>query len=253
MLLPSMLPLKRLLLTFAVIAGLAVTTSSLRAQNGGPQVVGAPVILATDLSRLNFVPSGVESPWGNHDPAYTNNMRSQHYASNVGPNGNVVGNTGLGAFWWTAASGLVEIPETIGASARTDQGGFAIDVNGRGQVAGTYYPKAHNYPGVPEGDIIDQGFGLYWHSRAFLWSQTQGFIDLGVLPGAAGVVTPGGNVYNLSSAATGINEYGQVTGWVMSALPTSPFAVIRAFLLTATGPNGPTGPGDIGEAIRSLG
>ena len=177
------------------------------------------------------MPTGTPSPWGNHDPAYIANQRSGHYATAVGPNGNVAGNTGLGAFWWTEATGLVEIRETFGACMRCDQGGFATDVNGRGQVVGSYYPKG------PNGDIQDQGLGMYWHSRAYIWSQANGFVDLGV----TGVPTPGGNIYNLSSAATAVNEMGQVVGWMMFATPNSPYAVVRGFLWTPHVANGTTG------------
>lgn len=196
----------------------------------GPQLIGSAIVLQTDLS-VPYVPTGTPSPWGNHDPAYIANQRSGHYATAVGPNGNVVGNTGLGAFWWTEATGLVEIFETFGACMRCDQGGFATDVNGKGQVVGSYYPKGAN------GDIQDQGFGLYWHSRAYIWSQANGFVDLGV----TGVPTPGGNIYNLSSAATAVNEMGQVVGWMMFPTPNSPFAVVRGFLWTPHVANGTTG------------
>ena len=226
---PTSVPRSRAIapVTFAV---LLVLVSGLRAEAQGPQLIGNAIVLQTDLSEP-YVPTGTPSPWGNHDPAYIANQRSGHYATAVGPNGNVAGNTGLGAFWWTEATGLVEIRETFGACMRCDQGGFATDVNGRGQVVGSYYPKG------PNGDIQDQGLGMYWHSRAYIWSQANGFVDLGV----TGVPTPGGNIYNLSSAATAVNEMGQVVGWMMFATPNSPYAVVRGFLWTPHVANGTTG------------
>ncbi len=211
----------------ALLLVLPSLVSGLRAAPQGPQLLGSAIVLQTDLS-VPYVPT---NPNPRHTPEYIANLRSGHYASAVGPNGNVAGNTGLGAFWWTQETGLVEIFETFGACMRCDQGGFATDVNGRGQVVGSYYPKG------PNGDIQDQGFGLYWHSRAYIWSQADGFVDLGV----SGVPTPGGNIYNLSSAATAVNEMGQVVGWMMFPTPNSPFAVVRGFLWTPHVPNGTTG------------
>jgi len=108
-------------------------------------------------------------------------LRSGHYASAVGPNGNVAGNTGLGAFWWTKATGLVEIPETFG-TFQLNQGGFAKGVNGKGQVVGAYYPHAPNGGGSRPGDVIGEGVwgGDTWNERAYLWSQADGFVVIQV-------------------------------------------------------------------------
>lgn len=79
------------------------------------------------------------------------------------------------AFYWSQQDGMIDI-------ARGFEGeSVAISINDLGQVAGTLFPADDDS-----------------HSRAFVWSKTGGWIDLG---------DP-----SVSTSAAGINDHGQVVG-----------------------------------------
>jgi len=141
-------------------------------------------------------------------------------ADRVLSNGDVVGQSCLASgasrvFYWTSKGGVMTDIGTLGGNS-TDLipgvsgtcGCYQFDVNDSGQVAGESQTPS-------------------LRSHAFMWSQSGGMTDLGVLPG------------DDISAATGINSIGQVVGYSIS-LTTSQ---TEAFSWTAPGPMVPLAPG----------
>ena len=141
---------------------------------------------------------------------------SESFGSAVNDQQQVVGYSFLAgdkqrvAFIWTAADGLTVVP-SIGSGDS-----FAADINNSGQVVG--------------GWCCNPGY------RAFLWTQTTGFQDLGTLPG---------NVTGLTASA--INEAGHVLGNVSFADGTS-----QSFLWTVETGMQPYGPAPSPEPYEAV-
>lgn len=154
-------------------------------------------------------------------------------ATTVGPNGNVAGyafylpDGHIHAFWWTEATGMIDI-----GPAGTDS--WAKGVNGHGQVVGNFTP-------LLDGAQIVKYFSGERVQHAFLWSQTDGFVDLGTIPNP-GFLTEPNNIWEayIDSYAYGINEKGQIVGY-SSTYGLSRCGVNRAFVWNPTTPNGNTG------------
>ncbi|MEA5112560.1 MAG: hypothetical protein VB050_00885 [Geobacteraceae bacterium] len=123
-------------------------------------------------------------------------------ANGINNLGQVVGESagGFGSFFWSAATGAVNL-KTFGPSRRI----YAYDINSSGQIVGYGSPA----PGT--GD------------RAVLWdSYTGSPIDLNSL--FPDLIASGW----ILSEATGINDQGQITGWMRQTSGSA----LHAFVLT---------------------
>jgi probable HAF family extracellular repeat protein len=142
------------------------------------------------------------------------------FATAIGKMGYITGASspsggGQHAMLWTRTTGMRDLG-TLGLGA------IGLAVNGKGEVAGVYYPNETAPP------------------RAFFWSEKTGMVDIGVFPGGT------------TSTAKGINDAGTVVGW-----STNGQNALRAFVWTLAG--GMKDPGDLGgpgtgaTAINNLG
>lgn len=125
-------------------------------------------------------------------------------ANGINNSGQVVGESagGFGAFFWSQAAGAINL-KTFGSGRRI----YAYDINSSGQIVG------YGSPAPGSGD------------RAVLWnSYGSAPIDLNTLYTDA--ISNGW----ILSEATGINDNGQITGWMRQANGSG----LHAFVLTPT-------------------
>ena len=106
-------------------------------------------------------------------------------AQAISNNGQVVGESNAHAFYWTQATGMMDLGTLGGRSS-------ALGVNDGGQVFGLYYTATG-------------------YTRVFSWNQTSGMIDLGTLGGS-------------STTANGMNASGQIVGYSNTAGNTASHA-----------------------------
>jgi probable HAF family extracellular repeat protein len=173
--------------------GGANTLSSARRVNDTGQVVG--YYMGTDGRQHAFIWSEAT---GMSDLGVQGNGSLANGINNLGQ---VVGesNGGFSSFFWSEATGAINL-DTFGSNRRI----YAYDINSSGQIVG------YGSPAPGSGD------------RAVLWDNYLGeAVDLNTISPVSGWIL---------REATGINEKGEITGWMQST--TS--AELHAFVLTPT-------------------
>jgi probable HAF family extracellular repeat protein len=159
------------------------TMSSARRINDAGKVVG--YYMGTDSKQHAFIWSQAT---GMQDLGVLGNGSM---ANGINNNGQVVGesNGGFGSFFWSESTGSINL-KTFGANRRI----YAYDINSSGQIVG------YGSPAPGSGD------------RAVLWNNYDSApVDLNTLyPDAMA------NGWILSEA-TGINDKGEITGWMRQA------------------------------------
>lgn len=174
--------------------GGANTLSSARRINDAGQIVG--YYIGTDGKQHAFIWS---SAGGMKDLSV---QASGSLANGINNIGQVVGESGGGfsSFYWSETTGSVNL-KTFGAGRRI----YAYDINSEGQIVG------YGSPAPGSGD------------RAVLWnSYDSAPIDLNTIYTDA--IANGW----ILSEATGINDKGQITGWMRQANGSG----LHAFVLT---------------------
>jgi probable HAF family extracellular repeat protein len=167
------------------------TLSSARRINDSGQLVG--YYMGTDGRQHAFIWS---SESGMKDLGV---LANGSLANGINDKGEVVGESGGGfsSFYWSDATGAVYL-DTFGSNRRI----YAYDINDAGQIVG------YGSPAPGSGD------------RAVLWdSYLSDAVDLNTICQVDGWIL---------REATGINDKGQITGWMQST--TS--AELHAFVLT---------------------
>ncbi len=168
--------------------------SSARRMNDSGQAVG--YYIGSDSKQHAFIWSQAT---GMQDLGVVANGSKANGINNLGQ---VVGESagGFGSFYWSTATGSVNL-QTFGPSRRI----YAYDINSKGQIVGYGSPA----PGT--GD------------RAVLWDNyTSAPIDLNSL--FPDLIASGW----ILSEATGINDNGQITGWMRQTSGSA----LHAFVLT---------------------
>jgi probable HAF family extracellular repeat protein len=111
-----------------------------------------------------------------HDRGMVRITSSGGFATAVNLSGQVVGDAGHHAFFWSATTGIIDLGGLPGGTVS-----HATAINDEGQVVG--------WAETASGS-----------QRAFSWTRRGGMVDLGTLGGVA-------------SSASAINDEGQVVGW----------------------------------------